>query len=492
MISIVVPARNEEKLLPGCLKSLRDQDYQGKFEILVVDNGSIDNTANIARDFGAKVVPASKNNGVFYARQVGAEAASGDIIVQADADTLYPRNWMRRIAEQFAAHPDGVAVAGRYTYRDKFRWAKLECRFRHVVNIITNAFCGRPLFISGATFAFRQRAFLAVNGYRGLTYSADQYGITGRLRKLGRIVYDKDLSVLTSSRSVQKPTIILVADVLSNLNRLIAYSCKNLFITLQDFRVKTPLRRLATWLLPMPILVVSLAAYGYFVPASPVFGKVYYKGSSLDKVVALTFDDGPNEPYTSQILDILASKNVKATFFIVGANAELYPDTTRRILAEGNVIGNHSFSHKANHALTDYGTRDLREAEQVIFNVTGVYPHLYRPPHGKKSPWELHNVKNTAMIEVTWSLTANDQHILAYFGKLTPETFTREIVKDTKPGEIMLLHDGYGTEHNDAKSDKSLTVKALPLIIDQLQAKGYRFVTVPELLDTPAYNEATP
>jgi len=232
--------------------------------------------------------------------------------------------------------------------------------------------------------------------------------------------------------------------------------------------------------------------YGYFVPASPVFGKVYYKATSTDNVVALTFDDGPNEPYTSQILDILASHNIKATFFVIGKNVELYPETAKRIVAEGHVVGNHSYSHNANHALTEYGSKDLQLAQEVIFNVTSVKPHLYRPPHGKKSPWELQAIKKDGLIEVTWSVSANDQHVLAFWGKPSPETFAREIVSETNPGEIILLHDGYGTSHGTAESDKSLTVEALPLIIEQLQAKGYRFVTVPELLNVPAYNEVLP
>jgi peptidoglycan/xylan/chitin deacetylase (PgdA/CDA1 family) len=267
---------------------------------------------------------------------------------------------------------------------------------------------------------------------------------------------------------------------------------KSKFRYLQQFANRTPSRRIATRLLPVPVLILSLVAYGYFIPASPVFGKVYYKGSPAENIVALTFDDGPNDPYTSQILDILDSYNIKATFFVIGRNVELYPETARRIVAEGHILGNHSYSHNANHALTEYGFRDLQLAQEVIFNITGVSPHLYRPPHGKKSPWELYDVKKEGLIEVTWSVSANDQHVVAYFGEPSPETFAKEIVHETHPGEIILLHDGYGTLHGTVKSDKDITVKALPLIIEQLQAKGYRLVTVPELLDKPAYNEALP
>ena len=90
---------------------------------------------------------------------------------------------------------------------------------------------------------------------------------------------------------------------------------------------------------------------------------------------------------------------------------------------------------------------------------------------------------------MTWDDSANDQHTIAYFGTPSPENYARAIVEDIKPGAIILLHDGHGTLHNSPKSDESLTLQALPLIIEQLQAKGYQFVTVPELLHVPAYNK---
>jgi peptidoglycan/xylan/chitin deacetylase (PgdA/CDA1 family) len=249
--------------------------------------------------------------------------------------------------------------------------------------------------------------------------------------------------------------------------------------------VRTPARLAASVSLA---IIVSLFSYGYAAPGAQVFGKVYYTSKTSDKVVALTFDDGPNEPYTSQILDILDSYGVKATFFVVGKNVELYPETVRRIVAEGDVLGNHTYSHKANHAVTVGGDNDIELAQEAIFNVTGFKPHLYRPPHGKKSPWELKYLKREELVEVTWSAAANEAHDELLFGASVPEEVAKEIISKAKPGRIILLHDGYGTNHGDAKSDKSLTVKVLPSIIEELQKEGYRFVNVPELLDIPAYD----
>jgi peptidoglycan/xylan/chitin deacetylase (PgdA/CDA1 family) len=204
--------------------------------------------------------------------------------------------------------------------------------------------------------------------------------------------------------------------------------------------------------------------------------------------VALTFDDGPNEPYTSQILDLLDQYDAKATFFVLGKNVELHPDVAKRIVTEGHVLGNHTYSHNANHALIDDGGTEIKRAQLAIRTVCDVEPHLYRPPHGKKSPWELEYLKKQNLIEVTWSVQANEAHRELVFGKPVPEEVANDIIKQVKPGKIILMHDGYGVNHNDTRSDKSLTVKALPIIIEKLQSQGYSFVTVSELLNIPAYN----
>jgi len=489
MISIVIPARNEEKLLPDSLRSLKDQDYQGEYEIILADNGSTDATAAIAGEFGVRVVDCHEIKSVFYARQIGADAARGDIIAQADADTIYPRNWLRQIAEKFASNPHVVAITGRFIYRDSPWWAKYEYSLRNIGNWITVPF-GKPAVISGATLAFRRSAFLSVNGYRGLVYAADQVGICQRLSKVGKVIYDNNLSVMTSSRAVQKPVFVIIMDFIAHLGRWAVFHLKGRAKGVPELIWKTRVRRLVTTLSPALVLIIAFIAYGYFEPTSPVFGKIYYVENTKNKIVALTFDDGPNEPYTSEILDILTSDNIKATFFVIGKNVELYPESAERILAQGDVLGNHSYSHDANHALTEFGAKDMEKAEQVIGNTLGVRPYLYRPPHGKKSPWELESVKKLGMIEITWNVSANDQHVFAVFGKPTPEEFAHEIVKDVTPGSIVLLHDGFGTLHDSIKSDRSLTVKALPLIIEQLKAKGYSFVTVPQLLNVPAYKGA--
>lgn len=491
MISVVIPAFNEEKFFHSCLESLRNQDYEGGYEIIVVDNGSTDGTAQIAVEFGATIVSCPKK-GVVYARQAGVEAALGDVIVQADADTIYPRDWVARIERYFALHPESAALAGSYIYNTPPFWARFEYYLRYFLNRLRPLFLGNLAFISGANFAFRREAFLKAGGYNEHSLYPDQWGIAHRLARVGKIFYDRNLTVVTSSRRVEKPVRIILLETLLNLSGVLRHFIKYIFHLVVHRETKfRPVQVVRLTIPVILLLVITVLAYAYAAPTSQVFGKVYYQGQATGKTVALTFDDGPNEPYTSEILNILDRYGVKATFFVIGSNVESYPETTRRIIASGHVLGNHSYSHRANHALSEnrYIGKDIELAQEAIFKVTGIKPHLYRPPHGKKSPWELQYLKKSDFVEVTWSTTVNEVHDDLVFGKPIPKEVIRHIISTVKPGRIILLHDGYGTEHGDVNSDKSLTVKILPSIIEELQKQGYEFVTVPELLNLPAYNQ---
>jgi peptidoglycan-N-acetylglucosamine deacetylase len=476
-ISVVIPVYNEELLIGDSLESIKNQDFPGEYEIIVVDNGSIDNTVKIARKMGVKVIECT-SKGVTNARQAGAVAASGEIVVQADADTIYPEWWLSRIDKQFRRHLKAQAVAGTFIYRTPPSWAWFEYFLRTFFNILSSVFLGRPFIISGANFAFKKSAFISIGGYNQNSYSSDQFNISTRLSKVGKIVYDRKSWCKTSNRSVSKPFGQIVKDFFGHLG----YFAKHQ-IEVSRRRENRRLSITAYFKLILPAFLIGILCYGYFVPASPVFGKVYYRSLTEDKVIALTFDDGPNEPYTSQILDILAENKIQATFFLIGTNAALYPDTARRIVSEGNIIGNHSDTHNANHALYFDTFKDIQDAQLTFYEVTGVEPHLYRPPHGKKSPWELEQIENRGYVEVLWSITTNDQS-----GR--PAAFlAHEIARKARPGGVILLHDGFGTLHNVYNSDKQVTVEMLRLIIKELKEEGYTFLTIPELFNIRAYNQ---
>jgi peptidoglycan/xylan/chitin deacetylase (PgdA/CDA1 family) len=491
-LSVVIPAFNEEQNIHFCLDSFKKQDFAGDFEIIVVDNASTDNTAGIARGFGVKVITESRK-GVVRARQAGANAALGDIIVQADADTIYPPDWLSKLDLYFQTHPKYVAVTGAYTYTKPPSWAPVEHGFRRLINSLGVLLFGRPLMVSGAAFGFRKEAYLKLGGYDQTWLNPDQWGIAQHLRRLGRIGYASRWLCITSPRRITGKSLArMVIDLFSHLLSAAVFVGK---MTPKVARgrisilVKRPIKS-ATVTLVLGLTIIF--AYGYAAPTSTVFGQSYSGTRSNDKLIALTFDDGPNEPYTSQILDILDNYGIKATFFTIGENVLRYPDVAKRIVADGDVIGNHTYSHNANHALTLQGESDITKAEQAIYSVVGVYPHLYRPPHGKKSPWEQAFCKTHGLAVIEWNISSNDQHRFLSFGKTDPQQYAKSIIDKADDrggkGSIILLHDGYGTQHNSKLSDTSITVKSLPIIINTLMHQGYRFVTVPQLLNMPAYN----
>jgi glycosyltransferase involved in cell wall biosynthesis len=277
MISVVIPALNEEKYLPDCLKSLRNQEYTGPYEIIIADNGSTDNTIRIAQDFQARVVPCPEKKNVFYARQIGADAAQGDIIAQADADTLYPRNWLSRIADRFEKHPEMVAVTGRYVYTEPPWWAVVEYVIRTLTNMWTVPILGRPWVVSGATFAFRREIFVKLGGYHDIVYAPDQWGIASRLNRAGKVAFDSKLRVITSPRSVKKPIFRIFKEGLINWGRWVNYLLKKPLSSIGQFIIKVFHKNKMAAVLVSAILalIIFVIAGGYFLPTASFFRKVY-------------------------------------------------------------------------------------------------------------------------------------------------------------------------------------------------------------------------
>ena len=277
MISVVIPSLNEEKYLPDCLKSLRNQDYTGTYEIIIADNGSTDNTIRIAQDFQARVVPCPEKKNVFYARQIGADAAQGDIIAQADADTLYPRNWLSRIADRFEKHPEMVAVTGRYVYTEPPWWAVVEYVIRTLTNMWTVPILGRPWVVSGATFAFRREIFVKLGGYHDIVYAPDQWGIASRLNRAGKVAFDSKLRVITSPRSVKKPIFRIFKEGLINWGRWVKYLLKKPLSSIGQFIIKVFHKNKMAAVLVSAILalIIFVIAGGYFLPTASFFRKVY-------------------------------------------------------------------------------------------------------------------------------------------------------------------------------------------------------------------------
>lgn len=209
-------------------------------------------------------------------------------------------------------------------------------------------------------------------------------------------------------------------------------------------------------------------------PSMVAPGETVYFVPVREKVVALTFDDGPNEPFTCAILDSLRKHGVHATFFLIGANVEYSPETARRIVAEGHAIGCHTYSHsRFDLSSSNDIVKDITSGLRTIKATTGITPSWFRPPYGINGLGMEEICRTNRMAIVGWSLDAND------WNPHSPEEITEQIVANVMPGDIIVLHDGWETRHG---GDRQRTVNAVPLILERLLKQGYTFVTLPELL----------
>lgn len=219
-------------------------------------------------------------------------------------------------------------------------------------------------------------------------------------------------------------------------------------------------------------------------PSNQLFGKTLVSGPKNERIVALTYDDGPNPPFTDQILDVLRAEHVRATFFVVGRAVQAYPGVVRRELADGDAIGNHTWSH--DHLLLYDGSglrRTLERTDRAIFVATGVHTRIMRPPYGARDWLVLHEVRKLGYTPVMWSVPlANDWEYPP------ARVIAARVLRYAGDGAIIALHDGNqgivcARLHGAARlCDRSADVAATRLIVDALKRDGYRFVTIPELL----------
>jgi len=204
-----------------------------------------------------------------------------------------------------------------------------------------------------------------------------------------------------------------------------------------------------------------------------ISNRVVWSVDTDEKVVAFTFDDGPNEIYTPQLLDIFAREEVKATFFLLGEHVEKYPEIVKRIHSEGHEIGNHSFSHSFLPLYTkSYVKRQIESTSALLEKTVGLTPSYFRPPMGLFTPSVLDAINESGMTAVVGEVYPRDPY------KPGTDKIVERVLSRIEPGAIIILHDS-GTF---GKIDRSQTIAAVPIIIDRLRDRGYRFLTVGELM----------
>ncbi|MEN6349623.1 MAG: polysaccharide deacetylase family protein [Syntrophomonas sp.] len=199
--------------------------------------------------------------------------------------------------------------------------------------------------------------------------------------------------------------------------------------------------------------------------------KLIYKVMTKEKVIAITFDDGPHPVYTPELLDILDKYGVKATFFMIGSQMERYPNIVKEVSRRGHIIGNHTYHHRGNLNTQSRSIviGEMKHWDQTAERITGQETELFRPPRGLTGGNILIAAEEKGYTTVIWTI-CGDNHLTP-----TPELMAKRVEDRIGPGGIILLHDG-------ATKSRWMDVKAADLIIKSLQQRGYRFVTIPELL----------
>jgi peptidoglycan-N-acetylglucosamine deacetylase len=222
-------------------------------------------------------------------------------------------------------------------------------------------------------------------------------------------------------------------------------------------------------------LLVVTWAWASFTPNSPLFGKVVTGRGTSERVLALTFDDGPSSEWTPRVLDALSAKGVRATFFVLGRNVEAHPELVRRISDEGHEIASHGYDH----ALLTFASetdveRQLERTERSLADALGrqLHPLHFRAPHGFRNPFVARATARRGYEVVGWTKGVWDT------AKPGVEAIVRRTIGGFRPGGILLLHDADGSGDGD---DRSQTAEAVPEIVERAHAAGYELVTVSEL-----------
>lgn len=199
---------------------------------------------------------------------------------------------------------------------------------------------------------------------------------------------------------------------------------------------------------------------------------LYVSNRTAENCVALTFDDGPHPKYTKEILDILDKYNAKATFFVVGKNAELYPEIVKEEHERGHEIGNHTYSHPNLRNISAMNFfEEITKTKEIIESITGVTPRLFRPPGGYLNNNIVDEVSSIENISVLWSWRQDTRD----WACTSSDIIVKNVIENLKDGDIILFHD--------YNAGNSPTPDALEKILKALSEKGYSFVTVSDLMN---------
>jgi len=222
------------------------------------------------------------------------------------------------------------------------------------------------------------------------------------------------------------------------------------------------------------LAAAGVISYGAVSPSSQLFGRTFVAAGSGSRQLALTFDDGPNDPHTLRLLEILARHEVKATFFMIGRFVRERPEIARAVAQAGHVIGNHTDTHPNLFFASGAGlARELDGCEKALTDTVGEHSKLFRPPFGLRRPGTLRAVAGRGLTTVMWSVTSFDWRLP------TAEAIERRVVRQVRGGGVILLHDG---GHRHMGVNRAPTVAAAERLIERYKGEGYSFATIPEMM----------
>ena len=241
---------------------------------------------------------------------------------------------------------------------------------------------------------------------------------------------------------------------------------------------------LALALAEAAVAAAVAAGYQSMAPTGQWYGRAFTGLAPGCRQLALTYDDGPNDPHTLRLLEVLARHEVKATFFLIGRYVRQRPDIAGEVRGAGHVIGNHTFAHpllifKSAAEIR----RELSDGRAALQDAVGEHSNLFRPPFGGRRPATLRIARELGLEPVMWNVTGYD------WNAPPAAVIEQKVAQQIRGGNVILLHDG---GHKQMGADRSQTVLASDHLITRYQRDGYSFVTVPEMMQTTGALSAVP
>jgi peptidoglycan/xylan/chitin deacetylase (PgdA/CDA1 family) len=226
------------------------------------------------------------------------------------------------------------------------------------------------------------------------------------------------------------------------------------------------------------LAAAATASYQSMAPTGQWFGKTFTGLPPSSRQIALTYDDGPNDPHTLRLLDVLAKHGVPATFFLIGKYVQQRPDLVRSIVQAGHTVGNHTFTHPflTFHSNQEIA-RQLTQCRSALKAAIGAHSNLFRPPFGARRPAVLRIARSLGLEPVMWNVTGYD------WTAPPAATIEQKVSRKIRGGDVILLHDG---GHKQFGADRSQTVIATDRLLTRYKSEGFEFVTIPQMMTESA------